>query len=128
MIELNGAFEGHWLSRIDEYRHTPRIYFGIGAISKLGDLATEIARKTNAVIITDKTLRKIGLIEGPQKSLEKAGFTVDIYETEVKEPELTETKQTINALRAKDYGLVIVSLWDTATLNDFQALQGGIVK
>jgi len=43
MTGLNQVFEGHWLSRIDEYRHTPRICFGIGAVNKTGDLAKEIA-------------------------------------------------------------------------------------
>jgi len=80
MTEFNKLFESHWLSRIDEYRHTPRVNFGIGAADKVGELAKEIAKNTRCIIITDKLLRKIGLIERPKKSLENAGFTVDVYE------------------------------------------------
>lgn len=104
---FNEVFENHWLSRIDEYRHTPRVNFGIGAAYKVGELAKQIAKNTMCIIITDKSLRKIGLIEGPKKSLEKEGFTVDIYESEVKEPELAIVKKLINVVKEKDYGLVV---------------------
>ncbi len=107
MIELNRIFESHWLSRVDEYGHTPRMYFGVGAVNKVGELAKEVAKNANCIIITDKSLRKIGLIESPKKSLENAGFTVDVYESEVKEPVLEEVKETINIVKGKDYGLVV---------------------
>jgi len=108
MMELNQIFESHWLSRIDEYRHNPRVCFGIGAAnSKVGELAKEIAQNTKAVIITDKVLRKIGVVEGPKKSLEDAGFRVDVYESEESEPLSEGVKKTIDAVRQKDYGLVV---------------------
>jgi len=107
MTELNEVFEGHWLSRIDKYRHTPRVNFGVGAVDKVGDLAKEIAKNTKCIIITDKSLRKIGIIERPNKSLEDAGFTVDIYESEAKEPVLEEVKKIIKVVKGKDYGLVV---------------------
>ena len=78
MTEVNKVFENHWLSRIDEYRHPPRVVFGIGAVNKVGEIAKEIAKNTSAIIITDKAHEKIGVIEGPQKSLEDAGFTIDV--------------------------------------------------
>jgi len=107
MTELSKIFESHWLSRIDEYRHAPRMNFGIGAVDKIGGLAKEIAKNTNCIIITDKSLRKIGLIERPKKSLENSGFTVDVYESEAREPVLEEAKKVINAVKNKDYGLVV---------------------
>lgn len=107
MIELSQIFEGHWLSRVDEYRPTPRLYFGIGAVDRVGELATEIAKNRNAVIITGKAPKKIGIVEGPKKSLEDVGFTVDVHESETKEPELAEMKEIIDAVRKKGYGLVV---------------------
>jgi len=107
MTGFNQVFRSHWLSRIDEYRHTPRIVFGIGAVNKVGEIAKEIAKNTNAIIITDKTLQKIGVIEGPKKSLEEAGFTIDVYGLEAKEPVVEEVKKAIAAAKEKDYGLVV---------------------
>jgi len=107
MTGLNEVFKNHWLSRIDQYRHTPRVIFGIGAVSKLGEVAKQVAKNTNCIIITDKALRKIGLIEGPRKFLEDAGFTVDVYESETREPVLAGVKKAIDAVKGKDYGLVV---------------------
>jgi alcohol dehydrogenase len=106
-MELKQMFEGHWLSRVDEYRHSPRVSFGIGAVNKTGELAKEIAKNSNAIVITDKALRKIGIVEGPKKSLEDAGFVVDIYESEEREPMSGEVKKIIDTVRWKDYGLVV---------------------
>lgn len=107
MTELNKVFESYWLSRIDKYRHTPRVNFGVGAVDKIGELAKEIAKNTKCIILTDKSLRKIGLMERPKKSLEDAGFTVDIYDAEAKEPVLEEVKKIIKVVKAKGYGLVV---------------------
>ncbi len=107
MLELGQVFESHWLSRIDEYRHVPRVCFGVGALSKLGGLAKEIATNADSIIITDKALTKIGLIERPQRSLEDAGFTVDVYESEAREPVLEDVKKLIDVVKGKAYGLVV---------------------
>ena len=107
MTELNKVFEDHWLNRIDEYRHNPRVDFGVGAADNVGELSKDLAKNKQCVIITDKSLRKIGLIKGPKKSLESAGFSVEIYETEPKEPELEAVKKVINDLKGKDYGLIV---------------------
>ena len=93
MVGSNQRFEGHWLSRIDEYRHTPRIIFGIGAVDRAGELAKEFAKNTNAIIITDKELSKIGLVDSAKESLEGAGFKVDVFESKAREPEISEVKK-----------------------------------
>ncbi len=107
MTNSSQLFKSHWLNRVDEYRHSPRVYFGIGAINKVGEVAKEIAGNTDTIIITDKMLSKIGLIEKPRKILEEFGFTVELYESTEKEPLIGEVKEIINALRDKNYGLVI---------------------
>ena len=105
--KLGKIHESLWLNRIDEYRHIPRIYFGIGAVNKVGEVAKEVTSNANAIIITDKILSKIGLTEKPKKSLEEAGFAVDVYESAEKEPIIGEVKEIIDALRGKNYGLVV---------------------
>jgi len=46
---LNEVFGSHWLSRVDEYRHPPRIVFGVGAVNKVGAMAKEVAKNTSAI-------------------------------------------------------------------------------
>jgi len=100
-------YEGHWLSRIDEYPQIPRLYFGLGAITKLAGLAEELAENERCIIITDAVLSKIGLVKEPKKILEGAGFSVNLHEGEPAEPRLDEVKRIIEAVRAKKYGLVV---------------------
>lgn len=107
MTLLDKAFENHWLNRIDEYRHTPRVVFGVGAVNKVGEIAKEIAKNTNAIIITDEELSKIGLADSAKESLEGAGFKVDVFASKAREPEISEVKKIIDDVRKKDYGLVV---------------------
>jgi len=81
--------------------------FGTGAANKVGELAKGIAKNTNAIIITDKVLVKLGTIDGPKKSLEEAGFRVDVCDSESAEPVVAEAKRIIDIVRGKDYGVVI---------------------
>jgi alcohol dehydrogenase class IV len=107
MTGLNQVFESHWLSRVEEYSFPSKICFGTGAANKVGELAKGIAKNMNAVIITDKVLVKLGTIDAPKKSLEEAGFKVDVCDSESAEPVIKEAKRIINIVRGKDYGVVI---------------------
>ncbi len=107
MMELNKAFEGHWLSRVDEYRHTPRVNFGVGAAARVGELAKQLAKNKNCLIITDKFLSKAGIIDGVRESLEKEGFKIDIYESEVKEPDASLVEKLIDNVKNKNYGMIV---------------------
>ena len=93
--------------RVEEYSFPPNICFGIGAANKVGELAKGIAKNMNAVIITDQALVKLGTIDAPKKSLEKAGFKVDVCDSETAEPVIREAKRIIDIVRGKDYGVVI---------------------
>lgn len=93
--------------RVEEFGLIHKICFGIGSANKVGEVAKGIARNTNAVIVTDDTLVKLGIIDGPKKSLEAAGFKVDVCESPAAEPVIVEIKRVIDVVRGKDYGLVV---------------------
>ena len=95
------------VNKVEEYSFPHNICFGTGAANKVGELAKGIAKNTNAVIITDKVLVKLGTIDGPKKSLEEAGFRVDVCDSESAEPVIAEAKRIIDVVRGKDYGLVV---------------------
>ena len=107
MTDLNQVLEGHTLGRSYDFGLTRKINFGVGAASKVGDLAKDITQNRNVIIVTDKVLVKLGIIDGPKKSLERAGFTVDICDSEEAEPVIGEVKRVIDVVRGKDYGLVV---------------------
>ena len=107
MLETSQVFANHWLSRIDEYRHTPIVCFGIGALSKVDELAKGIAKNSDVIIVTDKIISEMGLTNLAKKSLERAGFNVTVYECIEKEPLIEEAKQMIDTMRRQNYGLVV---------------------
>ena len=107
MTELNQVFGGHWLRRVEEYSFPHNICFGVGAANKVGEIAKGIAKNKNAIIVTDKILVKLGTIDGPKKSLEEAGFRVDVCDSESAEPVISEAKRIIDVVKGKNYGLVV---------------------
>ncbi len=95
------------VNRVEEFGLIHNIVFGVGAADKLGEVAKGIAKNSNAIIVTDETLAKIGVIKGPKKSLEDAGFSVDVCGSPAVEPMIEEVKKVIDVVRGKDYGVVV---------------------
>lgn len=95
------------VNRVEEFGLIRNIVFGVGAADKLGEVAKGIAKNSNAIIVTDEKLAKIGVINSPKKSLEDAGFSIDVCESPATEPMIGEVKKVIDAVRGKDYGVVV---------------------
>ncbi len=107
MTESKGVLERNWLSRVEGFGLIPKIYFGIGAAKRVGEAATGVARNMSAIIVTDKVLVDLGVIDTAKKSLEEGGFKVDVCDSEAAEPVIGEVRRVIDCVRAKDYGLVV---------------------
>ncbi len=101
------VFFNHWLSRIDDYRLPPRMKFGFGAVEEAGNLAKEIAKNKNAIVITDEALVNLGLVEELLSSLEQNGFKVDVYAPKAIEPTLDQVHKVIDETSKKNYGIVV---------------------
>ncbi len=107
MTGLEQALQDHLLGRFYEFGMFRKMCFGAGAASKVGEIAKDIAKNNNAIIVTDDVLVKLGIIDDAKKSLEEAGFSVDICESEAVEPLIGEVKRIIDVVRGKDYGVVV---------------------
>ena len=78
MTGLEQALQGHLLGKFYEFSMFRKMCFGAGAASKVGEIAKDIAKNNNAIIVTDDVLVKLGIIDDAKKSLKEAGFSVDI--------------------------------------------------
>lgn len=107
MSNKSDFFDKLELSRIDQYRHIPKIDFGVGAVENLGEIARDVAQNKKAIIVTDENIAGVGLTERPKSSLEEEGFTVDIYKSAPAEPTPEESREIIKAIKSNDYGLVV---------------------
>ncbi len=101
------VFDLHWLSRIDEYGLPPKMLFGFGSVSKAGEEAKKIAKNNDVILITDKSLLDLGIIDSTIDSLKSSGFDVEIYAPEAIEPTIEQVHKVIEAANKKDYGLVV---------------------
>ncbi len=101
------VFASHWLSRIDEYGLPPNMIFGFGSVRKTGEVAKEIAENDDVILITDKALLDMGLINSTIESLEKAEFKVRVYAPDAIEPTIEQVHKVIDAACEKDFGLVV---------------------
>ena len=100
-------FSSHWLGRKDEYKLPPNMLFGFNAVEKSGEIAEGIARNKNVIIITDKALYDLGLIEKLINSLKSHDFKVDVYAPDAIEPTLEQVHKVIEEASKKDYGLIV---------------------
>ena len=107
MPDLSQVFGNHWVGRVEDYSLVHRTCFGIGAASKVGEIAKGIAKNANVIIVTDEVLVKLGIIDSPKKSLEEVGLKVDVCESGGIEPVIGEVKRVIDVVRGKDYGLIV---------------------
>jgi alcohol dehydrogenase class IV len=94
-------------NRIDEYRMPSIIQFGCGASSKIGELARGIAGKKSALIVTDETLSRLGLLTAIEASLREAGFKTECLAQSSVEPTVEQCIDTAKHVARGKFGLLI---------------------
>jgi alcohol dehydrogenase class IV len=104
---MKNVFSTYWLNRKDEYRLPPWITFGLGAIEQAGDVAEQISKNKDIIIITDKFLLNSGIVEQLSIILKSHNFVVDVYAIEAAEPSVEQVSAVIQEASRKDYGLVV---------------------
>ncbi|MGB9694979.1 MAG: iron-containing alcohol dehydrogenase [Caldisericaceae bacterium] len=104
---MKDIFSTYWLNRKDEYRLPPRITFGYGAIGQAGDVALQLSKNKDVIIITDKFLQSSGVVDELSGVLKSHGFSVDVYAAEAAEPSVEQVNLVIQEASKKDYGLIV---------------------
>lgn len=104
-------------------RHPGVVLSGDGSSSHLDEALTDWPAGTRTLIICDSQLPSLGLVSGVHKSLEHAGYHVDIYDNVLGEPTETSVDHAAShALRdaGNEYGMIVGvgggSAMDTAKL------------
>jgi alcohol dehydrogenase class IV len=81
------------------------ILFGNGSIEEIGTEAKKLNGK-RSIIITDRNLVKMGLVETPKKALEGENIRVDLFEEVEFEPTVGVVEKASNIVREKHYDIV----------------------
>lgn len=104
---MKDIFSTYMLNRNDEYGLPPKMLFGFNTIDKSGEVADQISKNKDVLIVTDKFLLDTDFIDKLSNSLKAHKFNVEIYASDATEPTKDQMDKVVGEASKKDYGLVI---------------------
>lgn len=104
---MRDIFSTYMLNRNDEYGLPPKVLFGFNSIDKAGEVADQISKNKDVLIVTDKFLLKTGFIDQLSNSLNIHRFNVEIQAFDAAEPTKNQMDAVVREASKKDYGLII---------------------
>jgi len=109
----------------------PLFIIGNGCLQDIGKKVKNLKGK-KVIIITDRNIVKLGLVEKAIKEVEKEGMGVDLFEEVEYEPDIETVEKAIKITRDKAYDTVIGfgggSALDAAKVVACLAMNGGSVR
>ncbi len=131
MNEIEQLKEIHPLFKIYTLKMPKKIIFGLNALEKLIEEAKNIGGK-KALLITDKNLEKTNLVKNVIQYLEKAGYSVEIFNEVEPEPKLSTSEGIRNVVEGKNFDLIVGfgggSVLDTAKIASILATNPGKIE
>ncbi len=88
------------------FRTAKKILFGTGMVEQVGS-ELKSAGATNAVVVTDRTIREAGWAEQVQSSLEKTGIRSEVWDGSEAEPSVEVGEQAIDFARSGGFDSVV---------------------
>jgi len=84
----------------------PEVVFGPGACRKLGKIARRL-QASRALVVTDKVLVELGLVERVERPLVEEGVTVKVFDGGVEDPPIRVAEQCLAFARGGGFDLVV---------------------
>ncbi len=84
-----------------QFHTTPSLHIGEGYAARIGELAGKSLGK-QVLVVTDKGLRDLGLLDPALQSLRSAGIRVDIFDKVEADPPLAVLQECVAAAMAND--------------------------
>jgi len=81
-------------------------YFGVGALNNIGDEASKLGAK-RALIVTDPTVYKCGLVNSVRDQLASVGLSVEVFSESEPEPTLPKLNVAAKALSKGGFDLLV---------------------
>ena len=90
------------------FRLYTQVLFGVNASNRVGSEARKLEKKgERTLIVTDKQLLELSLVDGITESLKNAGFDVEIFSGVEMEPSLKGLDPLVELLGKEKYDLII---------------------
>jgi alcohol dehydrogenase class IV len=105
-MSLDSFEKNLWIARTVEFGNPEKIIFGVNCVGKIGVEAKHLEAK-KAVLVTERTMKNIGILEKITEPIEKEGINYELYEVPTKEPDMDTARSVVAAVREHKYDLVI---------------------
>lgn len=93
--------------QVFEYGSIARVLFGVNAVEQVGIEAAHLAEGRNCLVITDPGIVEAGLIDRIERSLDRAGFAVDVCDKGEPEPTPSAYKAVFGVAQAKNPDVLV---------------------
>jgi len=85
-----------------------RLVFGVNASKTIGlEIKRLIGKRAKVFLVTDKGIKKAGLVDKISSIVEKEGFELEVYDKNEAEPTIESARKITNAVREDTYDVVI---------------------
>ncbi|MEM3406418.1 MAG: iron-containing alcohol dehydrogenase [Candidatus Aenigmatarchaeota archaeon] len=131
MNEIEQLREIHPLFKIYYLKMPKKIIFGLNSLERITEEAKNIGGK-KALLITDKSLEKTNLVKNVIQYLEKAGYSIEVFNEVEPEPKLSTSEGIKNIVEGKNFDLIVGfgggSVLDTAKIASILATNPGKIE
>lgn len=103
---VEGLRISEFMGKTYSFQIPKKILFGLEARKKVGVEAKALGG-TEALLVTDKNLRKMRLLEGVGKSLSNEGFNVTVFDEVEAEPRLETAETVAKTVRGGRFDLIV---------------------
>ena len=105
-MSLSSFEENLWIARIAEFENPRKMIFGVDCVGRVGVEAKQLGAG-KALVVSDETIEKIGLLERVLAPLRAGGLEVEVHKIPVKEPDMASARAMAGAVRKSRYDVVV---------------------
>ena len=105
-MRLSSFEDNLWIARISELENPRRMLFGVDSVGRAGVEAKRLGAG-RALVVSDETIERIGLLEKVLAPLGEEGLEFDIHMVPPKEPDMESARAVSVAAREGKYDAVV---------------------
>jgi len=118
--------------RISGFYAPRKVTFGLNALDRVGSEAKFAGGKDRALVMSDPSLRAMGVVNKVEERLKKEGFEVEVYDKVEPEPRIEVVEEVAESARKERFDVVIGvgggSVMDTAKVASMSISNPGSVE
>ncbi|MHA1222228.1 MAG: iron-containing alcohol dehydrogenase [Candidatus Heimdallarchaeaceae archaeon] len=95
------------VKEMEGYYNPVEIFFGISTLKQIGKVVEKYSTNEKILVISDKIMRKLGVIQGVENSLVDKGYKLKIFEKEMTNPNFQLIDESTQVASYEEVGLIV---------------------